>query len=138
MLCKREGIDDLRMRRAGVAKVILIPSLTTGLWFAMPRDLRPDWPFLAILLYVLVVRLVPELWPLASDESSMGPQGDSLIGFEAVVGAVEPVRVEAQGSMWQARVIDQGSVQPGTRVQVVGREGLTLLVRVGGAIRKTT
>ena len=126
------------MRRASVATVILIPSLAVGLWFWIPRDHRPDWPVLAIILYVLAVRLVPELWPVPKNESSMGSQGDNLIGFQAVVGTVAPVRVEAQGTMWQARVVDGGIVLPGTRVQVIGREGLTLLVRVCGAGERTT
>lgn len=62
----------------------------------------------------------------------MGLQGDGLIGFEAEVAATEPLQVLAQGAVWQARLVDGGGVQPGARVKIVGRDGLTLLVQVCG------
>jgi membrane-bound serine protease (ClpP class) len=56
--------------------------------------------------------------------------GESLIGGRAVsVTALAPEGlIRMGGEQWSARAV-QGSVSPGERVEVVGREGLCLLVR---------
>lgn len=59
----------------------------------------------------------------------MGPVGDALIGFQASVLSVEPLRVEARGAVWSARLVGEIAVSQQARVDVVGRDGLTLLVR---------
>ncbi len=56
--------------------------------------------------------------------------GESLVGSSAVsITALAPEgQVRMGGEQWSARVV-QGSVAPGEKVDVVGREGLCLLVR---------
>ncbi len=41
-------------------------------------------------------------------------------------------QVKVQGEIWRARA-DQGTIEPGTPVEVIGRQGLTLTVRTAGS-----
>lgn len=67
----------------------------------------------------------------ACTDSTMGPRGDSIVGFEARVVTAEPLQVEVHGSVWRARLVEGASVFPEERVRVVGRQFLTLLVARG-------
>lgn len=100
-------------------------------WFALPDAF---WPHRAIL--VVTVALVAGTcfdrarFPGESrTESTMGPAGDALIGSRARVISVAPLKVEARGSVWSARPAGAPSLQAEAEVEVVGRDGLTLLVR---------
>ena len=100
----------------------------------LPGDSQPSWAFTLRLVIVLVApfALYAAFGP-AQPRSTMGPRGDGLIGFEAKVTQVEPLQLEAQGTVWQGRVVGKASIQPGARMHVVGRDGLTLLVEARDA-----
>jgi len=100
-------------------------------WFALPDEF---WPHRAIL--VVTIALVAGTcfdrarFPGESrTESTMGPAGDALIGSRARVISVAPLKVEARGSVWSARPSGVSALLPESEVEVVGRDGLTLLVR---------
>jgi membrane protein implicated in regulation of membrane protease activity len=99
-------------------------------WLGMPDDL---WPQRAIL--VLTIAFVAaacfdraRFGGATRTESTMGPAGDALIGFEARVVSLAPLKVEARGSLWSARPAGAPTLSGHTLVRVVGRDGLTLLV----------
>jgi membrane protein implicated in regulation of membrane protease activity len=69
-------------------------------------------------------------WP--ESHSTMGAKGDNLVGFEAKVTHTDPLRVEAHGAIWQARLAEPASPSVGSVVSIVGRTGLTLLVAARG------
>lgn len=73
----------------------------------------------------------------ARTESTMGPHADCIVGAEALISAEEPLTVEALGTTWNASLIcSDVSLPKGTRVRVVGREGLTLLVAEQGELEQ--
>ena len=115
------------------ARSLALLSSGVGLvaWFALPDAF---WPHRAILVVTLALiagacfdraRFPGE----SRTESTMGPAGDALIGFRARVMSVAPLKVEARGSVWSARSAGALSLRAGAEVEVVGRDGLTLIVR---------
>jgi|MudIll2142460700_1097286.scaffolds.fasta_scaffold86173_3 membrane protein implicated in regulation of membrane protease activity len=117
-------------RAAGVLALIMA-SVGIVVWFAMPDDV---WILRAILVFTIALVAGTFFdrarFPGASrTESTMGPDGDVLIGFQARVISVTPLKVEARGSVWSARLTGVPAVSAQARVEIVGREGLTLLVR---------
>ncbi|HEY7255206.1 MAG TPA: NfeD family protein [Solirubrobacterales bacterium] len=60
------------------------------------------------------------------------PGGSELIGLSAEARTtLDPIgRVWVEGTLWSARLVDEGrTLRPGDRVTVEGMDGLTLLVR---------
>lgn len=115
-------------RAAGVLALI-VASVGVVVWFAMP-----DWLLRAILVFTIALVAGTFFdrarFPGASrTESTMGPDGDVLIGFQARVISLTPLKVEARGSVWSARLAGVPAVSVQALVEIVGREGLTLLVR---------
>lgn len=114
---------DLAMLGVALASVALL------VWFR-----GADGPSLVvgIVLGAVGLRVATQLFALYSrvsgTGSTMGPQGDAIVGFDARVVTVEPLQVEVLGSMWRARLVEGVAVAPEGRVRVVGREVLTLLV----------
>jgi len=108
---------------------LILGILAVVVWFALPSGL------LRILLVFTIALVALTCFDRARfpgdtrTESTMGPAGDVLIGFEALVVSVAPLKVEARGSVWSARLAAAGPVSERGYVEVVGREGLTLLVR---------
>jgi membrane protein implicated in regulation of membrane protease activity len=97
----------------------------------MPDDL---WPqrilFVLTLAFAAAACFDRARFPGASrTESTMGPAGDALIGFQARVLSVTPLRVEARGSVWSARLVGRPTLSQPCFLEIVGRDGLTLLVR---------
>ena len=122
-------------RAAGVLASI-VASVGIVLWFAMPGD---GWLLRAVLVFTtaLVAGTFFDRarFPGASrTESTMGPDGDVLIGFQARVISLTPLKVEARGSVWSARLAGIPAVSVPAFVEIVGREGLTLLVRASQAV----
>jgi membrane protein implicated in regulation of membrane protease activity len=111
---------------------LVMASVGIVVWFAMP-----DGVWLLRTILVLTIALVAGTFfdrarfPGASrTESTMGPDGDVLIRFQARVISVTPLKVEARGSVWSARLAAGApAVSAQAFVEIVGREGLTLLVR---------
>jgi membrane protein implicated in regulation of membrane protease activity len=100
-------------------------------WLAMPDHL---WPQRAIFVLTLAFAAAAcfdrARFPGASrTETTMGPAGDALIGFQARVLSSTPLRVEARGSVWSARLVGPPAPSRSGFLEIVGREGLTLLVR---------
>lgn len=106
-----------------------VASLALLVWY---RDAHAPSVALGIVLGAVGLRAATLLFALysrsAGSGSTMGPQGDAIVGFEARVVTVEPLQVEVRGSMWRARLVEGAAVAPEGRVRVVGREVLTLLV----------
>ena len=71
----------------------------------------------------------------ARTESTMGPAGDALIGFQARVVSLAPLKVEARGSVWSARPAGAPTLSRHALVRVVGRDGLTLLGGPSGEVK---
>jgi len=136
VLCRRE-VSDREMKPPVLAIVALFAVAAALLWLLRLPDPPEVKEMLALIVCAFIFGLVPELLPWSSPKSTMGQRGDGLIGFEAEVGGIEPLRVEAQGSVWQARLIGGGSVRVGMRVRVIDREGLTLLVQASAMSGET-
>jgi membrane protein implicated in regulation of membrane protease activity len=106
-------------------------GLAVLVWFAMPDAL---WQIRAALVVALalVAGTCFDRSRFAGGsrtESTMGPAGDVLVGFQARVVSVAPLKVEARGTIWSARLEGLRSVSPRALVEIVGRDGLTILVR---------
>jgi len=65
---------------------------------------------------------------LSRTYSTMGPRGDAIIGSEALVKSIEPLTVEALGTIWHARAIAEAIPAVGAAVRITDRDGLTLVV----------
>jgi membrane protein implicated in regulation of membrane protease activity len=117
--------------RTAAILALILSGVGVVVWIGMPDE---HWPSRAILVLTIAF-VVGTLFDLARfpgtsrTESTMGPVGDALIGFQASVLSVEPLRVEARGAVWSARLVGELAVSQQARVEVVGRDGLTLLVR---------
>jgi membrane protein implicated in regulation of membrane protease activity len=118
------------------ARRLALASSVAGVvvWFALPDAF---WPHRVVLLLTLALiagacfdraRFPGE----SRTESTMGPDGDTLIGSLARVVSVAPLKVEARGSVWSARAAGASSLAAQSQVEVVGRDGLTLIVRRPG------
>ncbi len=106
---------------AGVvmALVHLLSDWTIPLWFValvfgilVVKDLLVMWPCIA----------VSRLWPITGREGMIGKSGET----ESPLDPNGLVRIENE--IWKAR-LDEGEVEEGATVEVVGVEGLTLHVR---------
>ena len=115
---------------------LIVASAGVVAWFAIPNDV---WLLRPVLVFIVVL-IAGTLFDRARfpgtsrTESTMGPDGDVLIGFQARVISVAPLKVEAQGSVWSARLAGLPAVPVQALVDIVGRDGLTLLVRVPGKV----
>jgi membrane protein implicated in regulation of membrane protease activity len=100
-----------------VAAVLLAVFVLPDVW---------DVPIVAAAAVVEVAETAFWVWLSRRRRVQMGPE--TLIGATAeVVSACRPEgQVRVQGELWRARC-DEGA-DPGERVRVQGREGLTLLV----------
>ena len=115
---------------------LILVGAAAAVWIALPDEL---WPHRVILTSTIALAAVTffdraRFAGASRTDSTMGPASDTLIGFEARVASLRPLRVEARGSVWSARpaptdVPGGRSLVAGGRVDVVGRDGLTLLVR---------
>jgi len=87
---------------------------------------------LGIFIGIVGLRAALQLFALYSrvsaQKSTMGPDGDAIVGFEARVVTVEPLQVEVLGSVWRAHLVAGAPVLPEERVRIVRREVLTLFV----------
>jgi membrane protein implicated in regulation of membrane protease activity len=118
-------------RRLALALV----ALGAGLWFGMPAELWPQRLILVLTIALVAVTCFDRArFPGdARTDSTMGPAGDALIGSRARVVSLQPLKVEARGAVWNAREAGMETLAQQGLVEVVGREGLTLLVRRPGA-----
>jgi membrane-bound serine protease (ClpP class) len=87
-------------------------------------------PWGLVLVSIAAVVEIAEtfFWIRFSQRRRIQAGAETLVGARAeVVTALAPVgQVRIAGELWQART--EGGAEPGTRVRVVGRDGLTLLV----------
>jgi membrane protein implicated in regulation of membrane protease activity len=100
-------------------------------WLALPEELWPQRAILALTLAFMAGTCFDRarFGGASRTESTMGPAGDALIGFQARVVSLVPLKVEARGAVWSARPAGAPLLSRHALVQIVGREGLTLLVR---------
>jgi membrane protein implicated in regulation of membrane protease activity len=122
--------DALSARAAGYLSLVL-GVVGVIVWFAMPDHLWPERTlFVLTLAFAAAACFDRARFPGASrTETTMGPAGDALIGFQARVLSQTPLRVEARGSVWNARLVGQPTASQPALLEIVGRDGLTLLVR---------
>ena len=125
--------QPMKTSTAAIVTVVAGGSLLLA-WSLLPADSRPPWAstFRLVVALVAPFALYAAFGP-AQPRSTMGPRGDGLIGFEARVTRVEPLQIEAQGTVWQGRAVGRGPIQAGATMHIVGRDGLTLLVEARDA-----
>ena len=117
--------------------IVALVAAVAFLWLYRLSDAGEFKEMVVLVVALILFRIVPELLPVSWPRRTMGQQGDGLIGFEVEVSSVEPLRVEAHGAVWTASLVGGGSVRVGSRVRVVDRDGLTLLVEAGGVNGET-
>jgi membrane protein implicated in regulation of membrane protease activity len=71
-----------------------------------------------------VTETLMQLLPLGSEEGSYKFQGTV---FDQIAPDCAGY-IKFQGSLWRARCLEQVSLEPGTLVRAIDREGLTLIV----------
>jgi membrane protein implicated in regulation of membrane protease activity len=110
---------------------LLASAAGVAVWFALPDSFWPHRAILVVTLALIAVTCFDRArFPGGSrTESTMGPEGDALIGSRARVVSVAPLKVEARGSVWNARAAGATPLSTQAEVAVVGRDGLTLIVR---------
>lgn len=126
-------------------------SITLGLLF-LPRApaaapaptgffASPDWWHTFLLTVVAATALVGGLFGFALTRALQLRRMKATTGEEELMGADAEVatalspegQIKIRGELWQARAAETGEpLAPGAKVVVVGREGLTLLVRKRG------
>jgi membrane protein implicated in regulation of membrane protease activity len=120
----------LSARAAGYLSLVF-GGVGAVVWFAMPDQLWPQRTiFVLTLAFAAAACFDRARFPgEARTETTMGPAGDVLIGFQARVLSRTPLRVEARGSVWSARLVGEPPLTQPAFLEIVGRDGLTLLVR---------
>jgi len=92
----------------------------------------PSWAFWTLLLVWVVkdIALFPLVWK--SYDASPGDLPDGMIGERGLVrDRLGPCGyILVRGELWRAELMEEaGSLEAGSEVLVIGRKGLTLLVR---------
>ena len=108
-----------------VAALLWMGSVVTG-WVAVAACVA--WLVKDVVLYPFVK---------SSYETSVPSGADRLVGERGTATTVFNPEgcVRIRGELWSARLEDDGRLEPGATVVVVGRDGLTLVVRTPDARR---
>jgi membrane-bound serine protease (ClpP class) len=104
-----------------IGAIIMFPSGAPGFSLALPVVAAATVVTAALLLLVLAMLLRSRKRPVVTGkEALLGAEG------EAVAWDGEEGRVRVRGEIWRAR--SSGALNPGTRVKVIDRDGLVLVV----------
>jgi membrane-bound serine protease (ClpP class) len=104
-----------------IGAIIMFPSGAPGFNLALPVVAAATVLTAALLLLVLAMLLRSRKRPVVTGkEALLGAEG------EAVAWDGEEGRVRVRGEIWRAR--SSGALNPGTRVKVIDRDGLVLVV----------
>jgi membrane protein implicated in regulation of membrane protease activity len=118
-------------RRTARLLALILAIVGAVVWLAIPDELWPQRAILVLTIAFVAVTCLDRarFGGAARTESTMGPAGDALIGFQARVVSLAPLKVEARGAIWSARPAGAPMLSRHALVRIVGRDGLTLLVR---------
>jgi membrane-bound serine protease (ClpP class) len=104
-----------------IGAIIMFPSGAPGFTLSLEVVVGATLATAALLLLVLAMLLRSRKHPVVTGkEALLGAEG------EAVAWDGEEGRVRIKGEIWRAR--SRGALQPGSRVKVVDRDGLVLVV----------
>lgn len=104
-----------------IGAIIMFPSGAPGFNLALPVVVAATVLTAALLLLVLAMLLRSRKRPVVTGkEALVGAEG------EALAWDGEEGRVRVRGEIWRAR--SSGALDPGTRVKVIDRDGLVLVV----------
>jgi len=104
-----------------IGAIMMFPSSTPGLHLSRAVIVAATAVTAAFFLLVLSLLLRSRRQPVVTGrEALVGAEGDTL-SWQGEEG-----RIRVQGEIWRARAVSP--LQPGTRVKIVGRDGLVLLV----------
>src|SRR6266581_1546556 len=105
-----------------IGAIMMFPSGAPGFDLSLPVVAGTTVVTAGFFLLVLSMLLRSRRRPIvAGQEALLGAEG------EAVAWQGEEGRVRVKGEIWRARAI--GPLQPGTRVRVIGRDDLVLVVK---------
>jgi len=104
-----------------IGAIIMFPSGAPGFNLALPVVAAATVLTAALLMLVLAMLLRSRKRPIVSGkEALLGAEGET-VAWDGAEG-----RVRVRGEIWRAR--SSGALDPGTRVKVIDRDGLVLVV----------
>ena len=105
-----------------IGAIIMFPSGAPGFNLALPVVAAATVLTAALLMLVLAMLLRSRKRPIVSGkEALLGAEGET-VAWDGAEG-----RVRVRGEIWRAR--SSGALDPGTRVKVIDRDGLVLVVQ---------